>query len=132
MSSISTSSLPLNDIDVKLHVGQSNPTHTQIPTVSTSKLSLDDIETGLEELIVKNKADTETIINWIDSNLDETMKKQPKFIRALMTTVCTCAIKVKFNFCSEVIAMQSLPLRNTLDTLMYNVNLSKICRSLQC
>jgi translation initiation factor 4G len=63
------------------------------PTTPTTGLPLSEIEVNLQDLIVKKKADNETVFDWIESNVDDPTTKRAKFIRALMTAVCLSAIK---------------------------------------
>ncbi|XP_053379539.1 eukaryotic translation initiation factor 4 gamma 1-like [Mercenaria mercenaria] len=63
------------------------------PTTPTTGLPLKEIEVKLHELIVQNKADNESVFDWIEGNVDDPTTRRAKFIRALMTAVCYSAIK---------------------------------------
>lgn len=55
-------------------------------------LSVARISEKLHELIVIQKADNETVFDWIDSNVNDASTKQPEFIRILITAVCYSAL----------------------------------------
>ncbi|XP_045163528.1 eukaryotic translation initiation factor 4 gamma 1-like isoform X2 [Mercenaria mercenaria] len=63
------------------------------PITLTTGLPLKEIDVKLHELIVQNKADNETVFDWIKSNVDDPTTRKAEFIRALMTAVCYSAIK---------------------------------------
>ncbi|KAI0210659.1 Eukaryotic translation initiation factor 4 gamma 3 [Lamellibrachia satsuma] len=46
-------------------------------------------------LIVKQNVANEEVINWIEANVGEAQVKEPAFIRALMTAICSSAITGK-------------------------------------
>ena len=55
-------------------------------------LSIEQITTNLEELIIRRRAENETVFDWIEGNVGEPRSKEASFIRALMTVVCRSAI----------------------------------------
>jgi len=55
-------------------------------------LSDESIQTELDRLVIQQQTDNSTIFDWIESNVGEANTKQPAFIRALMTSVCSSAI----------------------------------------
>ncbi|XP_045163531.2 eukaryotic translation initiation factor 4 gamma 3-like [Mercenaria mercenaria] len=80
-------------------------------TTPTTGIPLTDIEVKLHELIVQNKADNETVFDWIESNVDDPTRGA-KFIRALMTAVCYSAIKGEKG--KERLAPKEISARNDL------------------
>ncbi|XP_052211936.1 eukaryotic translation initiation factor 4 gamma 1-like isoform X2 [Dreissena polymorpha] len=63
------------------------------PSTPTTGLPIVQISERLHELIVDKRLNNEAVFDWIESNVDEPTIKSKKFIRALMTAVCTSAIK---------------------------------------
>ncbi|XP_067659282.1 eukaryotic translation initiation factor 4 gamma 1-like [Haliotis asinina] len=62
------------------------------PSTPTSKVSIEWIKQNLSELLQKPKCDNEQIFDWIEANVPDEITKENRFIRALMTTVCSSAI----------------------------------------
>ncbi|CAC5366306.1 EIF4G [Mytilus coruscus] len=62
-------------------------------TMSTSGMTLETIQDELHDLIVVKAVRNEDIFDWIEANLDHYTTKDNNFIRALMTVVCSSAIK---------------------------------------
>uniref|UniRef100_A0A673HH11 Eukaryotic translation initiation factor 4 gamma 1-like n=1 Tax=Sinocyclocheilus rhinocerous TaxID=307959 RepID=A0A673HH11_9TELE len=58
---------------------------------SKGTLSPEDISRELERLL-QEKADNQRIFDWVEASLDEQQTSSSTFVRALMTTVCQCAI----------------------------------------
>ncbi|XP_016148261.1 eukaryotic translation initiation factor 4 gamma 1-like, partial [Sinocyclocheilus grahami] len=58
---------------------------------SKGTLSPEDISREMERLL-QEKADNQRIFDWVEASLDEQQTSSSTFVRALMTTVCQCAI----------------------------------------
>ena len=62
-----------------------------VPTIPTTGLPMVKIEEELHRLIVLEKRENHQVIDWIESNVDDSTTKKSKCIRALMTCVCNDA-----------------------------------------
>ncbi|XP_071091109.1 eukaryotic translation initiation factor 4 gamma 3-like isoform X2 [Haliotis cracherodii] len=77
----------LKEKSLEFTVGPDSP-----PSTPTSKVSIEWIKQNLAELLLKPKCDNEQIFDWIEANVPDETTKENRFIRALMTTVCSSAI----------------------------------------
>ena len=59
------------------------------------RLDIELIQEELDRLIIKQNESNENVFDWIEANVGEPYSKEPKFIRALMTTVCRSAVTGK-------------------------------------
>ncbi|VDI79057.1 translation initiation factor 4G [Mytilus galloprovincialis] len=67
------------------------------PTTPTVRLTLERIKDNLQDLVEKKEVRNEKIFDWIEAFLDDFTTKDKKFIRALMTAVCSSAISGRGN-----------------------------------
>ncbi|XP_076087139.1 eukaryotic translation initiation factor 4 gamma 3-like isoform X1 [Mytilus galloprovincialis] len=67
------------------------------PTTPTVRMPLERIQENLQDLVVEKVVRNEEIFDWIEANLDDFTTKDKKFIRALMTAVCSSAITGRGN-----------------------------------
>ncbi|XP_052081892.1 eukaryotic translation initiation factor 4 gamma 1-like isoform X1 [Mytilus californianus] len=67
------------------------------PTTPTVRMPLERIQDNLHDLVVEKAVRNEEIFDWIEANLDDFTTKDKKFIRALMTAVCSSAITGRGN-----------------------------------
>ncbi|CAG2184701.1 EIF4G [Mytilus edulis] len=63
-------------------------------TTPTVRMTLAKIKDNLHDLLEDNPARNEEIFDWIEADLDDFTTKDKKFIRALMTAVCSSAILI--------------------------------------
>ncbi|XP_066528771.1 eukaryotic translation initiation factor 4 gamma 3 isoform X4 [Hoplias malabaricus] len=71
------------------------------PADALSKRTLlpEELSKQLEKLLLEDMASDEQIFDWAEANLDESEMSSPPFLRALMTAVCTAAIKSESSSC---------------------------------
>ena len=67
------------------------------PTTPTVSMPIERIQNTLQDLVVEKPVRNEEIFDWIEANLDDITTKDKKFIRALMTAVCSSAITGRGN-----------------------------------
>ncbi|XP_041377348.1 eukaryotic translation initiation factor 4 gamma 1-like [Gigantopelta aegis] len=79
----------LKDKNLEFTVGPSSQ-----PITPISKVSFDKICDDLKEQLTQPHCDNENVFDWIEANVSEETTKDPRFIRALMTAVCSNAISV--------------------------------------
>ncbi|XP_045157363.2 eukaryotic translation initiation factor 4 gamma 3-like isoform X2 [Mercenaria mercenaria] len=73
---------------------QSTGLSTKTVAISQSTtLPMKSVTTQLYRFLVKENADSATVIEWVENNVDETVRLKPKFIRYLMTNSCKSAMK---------------------------------------
>lgn len=113
--------VPPTEIDnfIKKHKLEFTVGGEQPRSSETKSLSIDQIMSQLEELIIKRREDNEHVFDWIEGNVGEPQSKEAPFIRALMTVVCRSAIvgeetgDIKMR--AEAITSRSILLQKYLD-----------------
>ncbi|TRY96654.1 hypothetical protein DNTS_024268 [Danionella cerebrum] len=68
-------------------------------TVSKRTLSPEELNKQIEKLLLEDMAGDEQIFDWVEANLDDSETSSPYFLRALMTAVCTAAVKTEGSLC---------------------------------
>uniref|UniRef100_A0A8C5CN64 Eukaryotic translation initiation factor 4 gamma 1 n=2 Tax=Gadus morhua TaxID=8049 RepID=A0A8C5CN64_GADMO len=82
------------DQDINKFVTEKNVEFTLVQEAEAAgpgALSPAQLSQGLEQLL-KDKADNQSILDWVEANLDEEQTSSNEFVRALMTCVCRSAI----------------------------------------
>ncbi|XP_041377951.1 eukaryotic translation initiation factor 4 gamma 3-like isoform X2 [Gigantopelta aegis] len=77
----------LKDKNLEFTVGPSSQ-----PSTPASKVSFDKICDDLKEQLTQPHCEYENVFDWIEANVSEETTKDPRFIRALMTAVCSSAL----------------------------------------
>ncbi|XP_053383838.1 uncharacterized protein LOC123537351 [Mercenaria mercenaria] len=76
-----------------IHANDDQQSQKVRPSNRNTSAEISKVGAQLNDFILKDKKDNEMVIEWIDSNVDVSTRKQPRFIRALMTVICNSAIK---------------------------------------
>ncbi|XP_053384258.1 uncharacterized protein LOC123535690 isoform X1 [Mercenaria mercenaria] len=86
---------PVSLKDVTAEICKTAEREPQDSSSRSKTAEISKVRTTLNDLILRRKEDNKMVIQWIDSNVDASARKQPRFIRALMTVICYSAIKGK-------------------------------------